>query len=400
VRILYFHQHFSTKDGATSDRSYAMARALLRRGHQVVMVCGSYRGADTGLRGPTEFGVRRGMVDGIDVVEVALDYSNHDGFLRRSATFLRFAVRGAWIALTEPCDLIFASSTPLTAGIPGIIGKALRGRPFVFEVRDLWPELPRAMGAIRNPAILAAMSALEWCCYRLADRCIGLAPGIVDGIARRGVPRDRIHLVPNASDLELFGGVPAGRRSGGAACHAVFAGTHGIANGLDSVLDAAAELKGRGNDQVTIELVGDGKMKAQLLARANRDGLTAIRFSSPMPKPALAKKLADADVGLMILADVPAFYNGTSPNKFFDYLASGLPVICNYPGWVAELVSSHGCGIAVPPGNPGALADALETMASDPERRASMALQSKRLGERFDRKHITTQLAEVIEATA
>src|SRR5690606_20654079 len=119
-----------------------------------------------------------------------LPYSNNHGFLRRTITFLTFALRSIGLALREQYDVIFATSTPLTAGIPGIVARWLRGKPFVFEVRDLWPELPREMGVIRNPLVLTAMSLLEWLTYHSAHRLIGLAPGIVDGIIRRGIAPD------------------------------------------------------------------------------------------------------------------------------------------------------------------------------------------------------------------
>lgn len=372
-----------------------MARKLIERGHRVIVVCGSYRGAATGLEGSFVRGARRGFVDGIEVIELSLAYSNHHGFIRRTATFMRFALRSAWIAISEPCDLIFATSTPLTAGVPGIVGKVLRRRRFAFEVRDLWPELPRAMGVIRNPVILGLMSALEWCCYRSADRCIGLAPGIVDGIASRGIPRSRIDLIPNAADVELF--KPGSNRSQGPRIRAVFTGTHGLANGLDSVLDAAGELRQRGDDLVQIDLIGDGKLKASLKERAQAEGLSSVTFVDPLPKTALANILSEADVGLMILANVPAFYYGTSPNKFFDYLASGLPVICNYPGWVSDLITEHQCGIAVAPGDPEAFADALQAIASDPVRRRTMGMNARTLAKRFDREELAEQFVDILE---
>ena len=174
MRVLYFHQHFSTPKGAAGIRSYEMARRLVARGHQVTMVCGSYGLGETGLSAPFAKDVRRGNVDGIDIVEFDLAYSNADGFVKRAMTFVKFALRSVKLALTERYDVVFATTTPLTAGIPGIFARWLRGKPFVFEVRDLWPELPKAMGVIRTPLVLGAMSALEWASYRSAHRVVGL----------------------------------------------------------------------------------------------------------------------------------------------------------------------------------------------------------------------------------
>ncbi len=203
MKVLYFHQHFATPRGSGGVRSYAMARRLLERGHQVTMVCGSIRGGHTGLTTPFKKGRRRGLVDGIDVIELDLAYSNRDGFVQRTITFAKFALRSLKLAMLEEYDLVFATTTPLTAGIPGIFARWLRHKPFVFEVRDLWPELPKAMGVIKNPVVLGAMSILEWLSYRSADHVIGLAPGIVEGIKRRGVTAERISLVPNGCDIDL-----------------------------------------------------------------------------------------------------------------------------------------------------------------------------------------------------
>jgi len=204
VRVLYYHQHFTTPNGTVGIRSYAMARCLLARGHQVTMVCGSYVGGDTGLSETFNKGVRRGVVDGINVVEFELPYSNRDAFMKRIIIFLKFAWKSVGFALMEKYDLIVATSTPLTAGIPGIAATFLRRKPFVFEVRDLWPELPKAMGVITNPVVIGWMSMLEWLSYYASRGCIGLAPGIVKGIERRGIRSERIIMVPNGCDLDLF----------------------------------------------------------------------------------------------------------------------------------------------------------------------------------------------------
>jgi glycosyltransferase involved in cell wall biosynthesis len=401
VRIVYFHQYFSTPRGAVGTRSYEFARALLARGHSVLMVCGSEARADTGLTGPFRAGRRRGMVDGIDVLEFDLAISNRLGFVKRTIAFLRFALRSIGVALREPYDVLFATSTPLTAGIPGIVARGLRRKPFVFEVRDLWPELPRAMGVITNPVLLSAMSLLEWCCYRTATRLVGLSPGIVDGIARRHVPRSRIALIPNGCDLDLFepGAAPwRPEEVAPAECMAVFAGAHGVANGLDAVLDAALALRARGRTDIKLVLIGEGKLKARLQQRAAAARLSNVVFAAPVSKAKLAGLMNATDLGLQILADVPAFYYGTSPNKFFDYIAAGVPVLINYPGWLADLVVAHECGFAVPPGDAAAFASALETAASDAEARTRMGHRARALAaERFDRRRLAEQFASWLE---
>jgi len=389
MKVIYFHQHFSTPKGSAGIRSYEMASRLLARDHQVTMVCGSYGGGETGLTQPFVGGRRRGTVDGLDIIELDLAYSNTDGFIKRASTFLKFALRSIGLAFTEKYDVLFATTTPLTAGIPGIFARWLRGKPFIFEVRDLWPELPRAMGVIRNPLVLGAMSALEWTSYHSAHRLVGLSPGILDGIAHRGVSRERIAMVPNGCDLSIFSAETQPWRPSQVLpddLMAVFAGTHGIANGLDAVLDAAAVLKQRGRSDIKLLLIGQGKLKAALQARAAREGLDNVVFHDPVNKASLAGLMAATDLGLQILANVPAFYYGTSPNKFFDYIAAGLPVLNNYPGWLANMITKPRCGFAIPPDNPVAFADALEQAAADHDALKAMGQRGRALAEtQFDR---------------
>ncbi len=402
MKVLYFHQHFSTPRGAAGNRSYWMARRLVERGHEVTMVCGSSQTGDRGLDGPFYRGMREGMVDGIHVIEFDLSYSNADSFIKRTRTFLWFAVRSIGVALFEKYDLVFATSTPLTAGIPGIFARWMRKKPFVFEVRDLWPELPREMGVITNPVVLWLMGILEWTSCRSARRLIGLSPGIVKGIARLGVSEENIAMIPNGCDLEIFGCSDWPWRPVGVekdALMAVFTGAHGIANGLDAVLDAGAELKRRKRDDIKLVLVGDGKLKPDLQARAREEGIDNVIFHPPVKKYHLAGLMADADIGMQILANVPAFYYGTSPNKFFDYIAAGLPVLNNYPGWLAEMIKQYKCGFAVPPEDPAAFADALEQAGSDREELKAMGKRARVLAEKqFGRKKLADEFVDCLEA--
>ena len=404
MKILYFHQHFSTPSGSAGTRSYEMARHLIAAGHEVTLVCGSYANGTTGLAGPFRGGRREGMVDGIRLIEFDLSYGNKDGFVKRSLTFIKFALRSVGAALKEPADIVFATTTPLTAGIPGIAAKWLRRKPFVFEVRDLWPELPREMGVITNPVMLWALGALEWASYKSADRLIGLSPGIVDGIARYVPDRARIALIPNGCDMDLFGDTAQPWRPEGIASDdfmAVFTGTHGKANGLDAVIDAAAVLKAQGRSGIKLVLVGDGAQKPGLVARVHAESLdNIVVFHDPVPKTRLTGLMASADAGLQILADVPAFYYGTSPNKFFDYLSAGLPVITNYPGWVADMVREHDCGTAVAPGDPAALAKALTQMQSSGTASAQGARAKSLAQSRFSRETLGRQFAAWVTGAA
>ncbi len=402
MKVLYFHQHFVTPKGAGAIRSYAMARKLIAKGHSVIMVCGSAQGSTTGLSGPFKKGFRRGYVDGIDVVELNLSYSNKDSFLKRIFTFLMFALRSIWISLTENYDVVFATTTPLTAGIPGIFARWLRFKPFVFEVRDLWPELPREMGVIKNPIVLWGMGFLEWASYRSAHHTIGLSPGIVKGISRLGVEEEKISMIPNGCDLNIFGAEQAIWRPEGVSQSdflAIYTGTHGIANGLNAVLDAAKELKERNREDIKILLIGDGKLKETLEQRAKSEGLKNLIFHPPVSKDKISALMSSADIGMQVLANVPAFYYGTSPNKFFDYISAGLPVLNNYPGWLADMIKKENCGFSVVPDDPKQFASALEQAADNKPTLKLMGENAFKLAQReFDRELLSDQFVQVIES--
>jgi glycosyltransferase involved in cell wall biosynthesis len=404
MRLLYFHQHFATPQGASGTRSYEFARVLIARGHQVTVVCGAHAHSGLDLPYDADRGWHRGDVDGIDVISLPLAYANRDSLLRRGWTFLRFALRSVGLALQLDYDLAFATSTPITAVIPGLAAKWFRGKPFVYEVRDLWPELPRALG-LRNPFVLGGMSLWEFLGYRSADACIGLSPGIVDGIRARADERLPVAMIPNGCDLEVFHPAKRARLTlpgiGPDDFVAGFTGAHGIANGLDALLDVAAELKRRGDTRVKLVFIGDGKEKERLAARATELGLTNCLFFPPVPKTELGAITASLDCGLMVLRDVPAFYRGTSPNKFFDYLAAGIPVVNNYPGWLAGLITEHRCGIVVPPGNVAAFADALQSLAADVDGRRAMGAAARVLAEKeFARPLLAARFSAVLEAHA
>lgn len=399
MKVLYLHQHFTLPTRAGGTRSYEMARRLIERGHSVTMVCGA--SDDLGLVDRYSKNVVRGNIDGIEILQISLPYSNKDGIAKRALTFVRFALLGIKIALKEDYDLVFATSTPLTAGIPGLFAKWFRGKKFVFEVRDLWPELPRALG-MKNPFLLWGMGFLEWLSYRFADGCIGLSPGICEGIAKRSKKGKPIEMVPNGCDLDIFSpslrealalkGIEAGKTV------AVFTGAHGIANGLDAVLDAASVLKSMGRDDIVLAFIGDGKVKEALVSRALVEGLDNCRFYDPIPKLELNRIIASADIGLMILANVPAFYYGTSPNKFFDYISSGLPVLNNYPGWLADMIKEHNCGLAVPPNDPQAFANALVNLADNPTLRVEMGKNARQLAQtQFSRENLANKFVDFLE---
>lgn len=401
MHILYFHQYFQTLKGNSGTRSYNMAKALIKAGHTVTIVCGSSLNGNTGLNKSFIKGVRRGIVDKIDVIEYNLNYSNRLNFIERLKAFFKFTLFSIKIVLKEPADIVFATSTPLFVSLPGILARWFKKKIFIFEVRDLWPEIPKAMGVINNKLIIYAANLLETLSYRSANTIIALSPGIAKFINKKGININKIKMIPNLSDLHLFSKHTLSIRPAGIKnddLMVIFSGTHGMANGLDSVLDAALVLKNRGNKDIKFVLIGDGKFKNELKKRAKNQKLDNVLFFKPIPKDKLIRILKGADIGMQILANFPAFYYGTSPNKFFDYIAAGLPVLINYPGWLADLVKENKCGYAINPNSPEIFADVLINASKNTKELKIMGANSKKLAKKkFDINFLSKKFVKCFE---
>lgn len=362
MRVLYLHQYFCTPSQAGGLRSYEMAQQLIKNGHQVTMVCAE---RNLGLPSTKNKNISRGEVDGIDVIAIKVSDPVKVSLIKRAKSFISFSWQCVKVAMKEDYDVLFATSTPLTIGIPGIIAKFFRRKKFIFEVRDLWPELPKALG-ISNPFWIWGMSAVEWMSYHTADGCIGLSPGICEGIKRRSQKNKPILMVPNGCDLDIFKpSLKSKLELDGVAENdkvAIFTGAHGIANGLDAVLNAAKIVLSYGRNDIKFVFIGAGIEKEHLQERVKNENINNCLFYKPIPMVQIASVTASATIGLMVLKNVPAFYYGTSPNKFFDYISSGLPVINNYPGWLADMIKDNKCGVVVEPDNAQAFADAIIDM--------------------------------------
>ncbi|MHC4820327.1 MAG: glycosyltransferase family 4 protein [Planctomycetota bacterium] len=401
MRVLYVQQHFATDRGQAGVRGYRLVRAFVDRGHEVTVLTGhNWRDESLDARGK---GVVEEELDGFRLVKIPVFYSQHQSFAQRVASFLKFARRAGRVAERYPADLCYASSTPLTVSLPARRLRKRKGVPYVFEVRDLWPDLPVEMGILRNPVLKRVLYAYEKAAYAEANRLVALAPGIRNGILEKsGRPADDVLMIPNGSDTAGLEPLPPRprRHLDVPEDHLVlgYCGTHGNANGLDAVLDAAAELQRRGVDDVTFALVGDGREKERLVARARDEGLANVRFENLVGKDRYGEVLADLDVGMQILRNIPGFRYGTSPNKFFDYLAAGRPVLVNYPGWMSDLVTEHGCGLAVPPDDPGAFADAVEDLRRRRNDLGGLGEAARGLAEaEFSQERLLPRLVEWVE---
>jgi glycosyltransferase involved in cell wall biosynthesis len=396
VRILYLHQFFMTRDGTGGTRSYEFARRLVEAGHEVTMVTAG-DGAER-------------AVDGIRVVEARGGYGDYVratgvGYGQRLLAFGRFAVAATVAALRGPRpDVVFATSPPLTMALPAIVAARRWRAPLVFEVRDLWPEAPIQMGALRSPWAQRAARWVERAVYRSATEIVALSPGMRDGIVATGVEPARVALIPNASDLDLFspnldpGDLRERLGLGADDFVCAYFGTMGEANDLTQVVEAAALLAERKG--VAFVLQGDGKRRAALEADVRRRGLGNVVFVPAGDKHAAARLAAASDACMTIFKDVPILATN-SPNKLFDTFAAGRPAIVNTDGWQRVLVEEHEAGVYVRPGDAADLAEQVLALRDDPERVRRYGANARALAEReFDRDLLAERLRGVLERAA
>jgi glycosyltransferase involved in cell wall biosynthesis len=380
MRILYLHQFFITRAGSGGTRSYEFARRFVARGHGVRMVTAG-DGART-VEGIEVTGVRAGYSDYVSATAVS--------YPRRMREFARFALVGTIAALRGPRpDVVYATSPPLTIALPALAAAARWRAPLVFEVRDLWPEAPIQMGALRNPLVRRVARAIERFVYRRSARVIALSPGIRAGVLATGVPEAKVALIPNASDLDLFDPAPA---PDGERPLVSYFGTMGEANDLTAVIAAARLLP-----DVDFILMGDGKRRPEL----ERGAPPNVAFpGTARAKEEVAALARRSTACLTLFKDVPVLATN-SPNKLFDTFAAGRPAIVNMDGWMRELVERNEAGLYVRAGDAGDLAGKLEWLRDHPEEAARMGRNARALAEReFDRDRLAERALAVLEEAA
>ena len=395
MHIIYLHQYFNTPEMSGSTRSFEVGRRLVAAGHQVDII--------TSWQEPT---ARKGWFttdeSGMRVHWLAVRYSNHMNYLARIVAFFRFAIRAAGRARRVRGDVVFATSTPLTIAIPAVYAARRRGIPMVFEVRDLWPELPIAIGALKNPVLRRAARVLERFSYSNSAAVIALSPGMAEGIVRTGYPRERVVIVPNASDLELFQrdtshgrafrrriGIDDGRILVG------YLGTLGRINGVSYLVQVAAALKG--DPRFLFLTVGDGQEREQVAALARSEGVLDRNFLmlSKIAKAQVPALLSAVDVATSLFLPIPQM-ESNSANKFFDALAAGCCVAINYGGWHAQLLREAQAGIRLD-SDPRRAASDLQALADEPGKIKSAGLNARRLAEeRFSRDDLAAKIQAVL----
>jgi len=401
MRIVLVYQHFMVH-GVGSTKPYDLARDLIAAGHDVTVLCG--RGyLSQGVDVPKGL-IRRLSVDGVRVICLGVDYRQEMGFVRRVAAFVSFAVLAMIVACRlRRYDVLVASSTPLTVGLVGLAAHYLRRIPYVFELRDLWPEFPIRAGYLKNPLIIRISTFFERWFYRKAAAILTISDWMRDRLIKRGIDAGKIIFIPTGVDYPSYRDATPDKQwradlgmSG--TMLAIYVGAHGPSNGLDYLLDAAELLDAA--DGIRMVLIGDGADKPHLMAEARRRKLESITFLPPERRSEVPGILKASDVALLIDKVVPGSEYGL-PNKFFDYLAAGLPTISNTPAELWIYLKKHDCGVLVDSEQPRELADALRAFRDSPERAKQMGHNARELCEaQFDRKGLNRQLDALLDRVA
>lgn len=396
MRIIYLHQYFNTPEMPGGTRSYEMARRLVAAGHQVEMIT-SWREAGDQSDWFSK------IEAGINVHWLPVPYSNKMGFSERIIAFFKFALGAAHKAIQLDGDVIFATSTPLTIAIPGIIAAKYKHVPMVFEVRDLWPQLPIAIGALKNPVLKFGARILEKVAYFNSARIVALSPGMSEGIAKTGYPRERIAMIPNSCDLQLFKPDQAAAAAFrgqfawlGERPLIIYCGSLGEINGVDYLARLAAETD-RINQDVRFVVIGRGKMELVVRDTAQKLGVLNKNFFmlKELPKQEVVAAFSAATISTSLFVDLPAMW-ANSANKFFDALTSGTPVMINYQGWQADLLRETGAGFVVDVKSPESAAQEINSKLNDAAWLKNAGIAARELAvSRFSR----DQLAGRLEAT-
>jgi len=349
MRIVYIHQYYCNPAMAGGIRSYEQARRLVARGHTVHVITTDI------TPGKRSLGWRTTHDDGVTVHWYSVPYSNEMSFARRIRAFAEFMVLATAKAARLKADLVFATSTPLTVAVPGVLAAKLRRAPFVFEVRDLWPEVPIEMGALRNPLARRLAGALAGFAYRNAEEVVALSPGMAAGVRARR-PATRVEVIPNAADLDLFAVDPEAvhrfrdaHRWLGDRPLIVYTGALGMVNGVEYLIRAAHRMREVDPD-VQVLIVGHGREWADTERLAAEYGLlnTTVRMWPKVPKSELPVILGAATLSTSFVRPIRALWEN-SANKFFDALAAGRPIAVNYGGWQADLLRETGAGLVLDP---------------------------------------------------
>lgn len=369
-------------------RSYEMARRLVAMGHEVNMV--------TSWREPNS---RKDWFttdeDGIQVHWLSVSYSNHMSYNQRIKAFLKFAWGSALKAASMPADVVFATSTPLTIALPGVYAAHRQKVPMVFEVRDLWPDVPYAMRAINNNFVFWAAKQLEKFAYRKSEHIICLTSTMRDFISGKGITLSKITSIPNLANLDAF---RVGRKRDDGMKVILYCGNLGPAHGPEYLVELAKYFYDHALN-IKIEVIGGGKLLESLKNSSAHYGCIdkTIVFHGPKPKNQVDDFFLGADATIMTITDCELLYRHSVQNKFFDSLAAGKPVIANYRGYASELAEIMNAGLIVDRNDIVAAASQIAEYLVDQEVTLLAGKNARKLAEeRFSQDKLGAQLEQVL----
>ena len=397
MKILYIHQYFKTPYEPGGTRSYWISRELINRGHQVTVVTST-------SKSHPEAG--RVQIDGIDVAYVNNPiYSNYLSSLKKAWIFIAFIRNAMKTAMKEKdVDLVFATSTPLTVGAIALWLKWRKGWKYVFEVRDLWPEFPIEIGAIKNKAAIWVLRKFEKRIYDKAEHVVALSPGMKEGVMQAGTPEEKVSMIPNMSKPDKF--YPHEPNLEVAKqfdidltkFNVIHFGSMGRANGLQYIIEAAKVLHDKGDDTVRFVFMGSGATEPKLKQQVEEQKLKNVQFLGNHPMDTLSEVVNLCDASITSFLNLPILKTN-SPNKLFDSLSAGKPIIVNSAGWTKDLVEKEHCGFYVDPDNPQDFVEKLLYYKDNKEMLKIWGENARRLSiEVFDKNILSAKVADVIEA--
>ena len=396
MHVLYIHQHFAIPSGCTGTRSYEFARRWVDAGNRVTVITGHYD------IGGLEYLKRPQVIEGIEIRIAGTKYSNKQSFFQRIISFFGFVLFSFFAGLrVKDFDVIYATSTPLTIGIPAMLLKWFKRVPCVFEVRDEWPLIPIEMGVIKNKLLIKLLLFLEKRIYKSSAAIIALSPGMASGVRSVVGPDKQIEIVPNSSDLEVFHPAIDGtiiRKKYGWEDKFVLMhfGAMGKANGLEFLVEVADKL--RENENVHFVVIGDGVTRQPLLDKVKQLGLKNIELLGSIPKTALPQYIAACDVSLVIFADYPILEHN-SANKFFDSLSAGKPVLLNYSGWQREIIEQYQAGLGCLQFDIDEFIEKVLHLSSDCQELGSMGNNARLLAEKeFNRDLLSSKVLSILKS--
>jgi glycosyltransferase involved in cell wall biosynthesis len=402
MHILLIHQAFAALDEPGGTRHHELARYLVGRGHQVTIIASPVSYLTGASLAPAPLSRTVGEGPGVRVIRAYTYQALHKSFIHRIFSFISFMASSFFAGLgVKHVDLVWGTSPPIFQGATAWLLARLKRVPFLFEVRDLWPSFAIAVGVLKNPTLIKMSLWLEGFLYRHADLVVVNSPGYVAHVSERGARR--VELAPNGSEPQMFD--PADPGTGFRSANrledkfvVLYAGAHGMSNDLGVALEAAKILQDAPEtSEVMVVLLGDGKEKPALQKLAAEMGLSNVLFLPPVPKDVMAAALAGADACLAILKPIEE-YKTTYPNKVFDYMAAGRPVVLAIDGVIREVVEAARCGVFAQPGDPAALAQAIRQLAADrvASRRLGLAGRAY-LEQHFSRSVVAGKLAGIME---